>query len=196
MVWSSPETLRGKGPAPRFDHGGTIFNGKLVIFGGRDNRRAPAGGLPSARVCCRRLGAANPWLPARRGAAPAAGRSPQGALTALAVRARRCEALWELSQAIVLTGPSACCSTMYKDIHVLDVDTLTWVDDPKAVPPEYLVEITNHQCSAIESVPHYKLFCIAGKTGTMSYRRAPGLTPGASLRCRAACARPTCGSTA
>ena len=59
---------------------------------------------------------------------------------------------------------------MYKDIHVLNVETYTWLDDPRAVPPDYLCELTNHQCEAIESVPNYKLFSITGKTGTMTYR--------------------------
>ena len=93
---------------------------------------------------------------------------------------------------------------MYKDIHVLDVETLTWVDDPRAVPPDYLVEVTNHQCQAIEAVPNYKLFCVTGKTGTMTYRcprpcqrpalpcptlpcmqRPPSAVPGLRMHCLA-----------
>ena len=53
------------------------------------------------------------------------------------------------------------------DMHLLDLETMTWQDDTSN--PNLTVGICNNVCSAIESVPNYKLFTFGGKKGIMDY---------------------------
>jgi len=58
---------------------------------------------------------------------------------------------------------------MHNDMHHLDLETMTWIEEGTSVPPAYSLEISNHQSSAIESVPNYKMFCLTGKKGLNSF---------------------------
>eukprot|EP00899_Mesostigma_viride_P003607 jgi/Mesvir1/13247/Mv18980-RA.1 len=57
----------------------------------------------------------------------------------------------------------------YKDVHVLDLETWTWDEEPGNMPPSYTVDICNQTAVCIESVPNWKLFSYGGKTGPMEY---------------------------
>ena len=58
-------------------------------------------------------------------------------------------------------------SQTFRDMHLLDLETMTWQD--AATNPSLAVGICNNVCSAIESVPNYKLFTFGGKKGIMDY---------------------------
>ena len=59
--------------------------------------------------------------------------------------------------------------TMHSDVHHLDLETMSWLDEGKDQPKPYAMEVANHQLMAIESVPNYKMFCLTGKKGQNSY---------------------------
>lgn len=58
-------------------------------------------------------------------------------------------------------------SQTFSDMHLLDLETMTWQDSMST--PSLAVGICNNVCSAIESVPNYKLFTFGGKKGIMDY---------------------------
>ena len=58
---------------------------------------------------------------------------------------------------------------MHSDVHHLDLETMTWMEEGKDQPKPYATEIANHQLMAIESVPNYKVFCLTGKKGQNDY---------------------------
>ena len=59
-------------------------------------------------------------------------------------------------------------SQTFSDMYLLDMDSMSWDDGGKGLP-SLNVGICNNVCSAIESVPNYKLFTFGGKKGVMDY---------------------------
>ena len=49
---------------------------------------------------------------------------------------------------------------MNSDVHHLDLETMSWLDEGKDQPKPYAMEVAKHQLMAIESVPNYKMFCL------------------------------------
>ena len=76
-------------------------------------------------------------------------------------------ASWFPNKLVVLGGRDNI--SMFNDTHFLDLDTMTWVEEGTSAPSPYTMEISNHQLSAIESVPKYKMFCLTGKKGQNEY---------------------------
>jgi dynein heavy chain, axonemal len=77
------------------------------------------------------------------------------------------QSTWFPDKFVVIGGKDNM--VMHGDTHHLDLQTMTWIEDGVGVPPAYTREISNHQLSAIESVPNFKMFCLTGKKGANDF---------------------------
>jgi len=149
--------VEGEAPAARAHHTATLIGDQVFVFGGYGGH-----GKSYNELAVLDLGTmlqhpndvrevvAPSWKhPVLKGKGP----SPRFDHTAT----------WFPDKLVILGGRDNV--SMHNDMHHLELDTLTWVEEGNAIPPSYILEIANHQSSAIESVPNYKMFCLTGKKG-------------------------------
>jgi len=152
-TWSQPE-IEGKPPAPRAHCSATLVDNKVYIFGGYKGY-----GQASGDLWVLNLGDAETKMSWGEGPLLTKGKQP-------VPRFDHCST-WFPNNLVIFGGRDN--AQIFNEMCFLDLDTLTWEEDPAKMPQAFSHVLCNHMSEAIESVPNYKMFAIMGKKGMMDF---------------------------
>jgi len=162
-AWEKP-VIQGEGPCPRAHHSATLVGNSIWIYGGYSGH-----GKLSSDMFLLDLGGEDitpDFNNPEGGKTPMCWKQPQIHGKGPGPRFDHCSTLFP-GKFVIFGGQDNV--EMKRDIHYMDVETMTWAEESGLSPQIYGFDLCNHYAGAIESVPNYKVFCIFGKTGLLEY---------------------------